>query len=85
MWPFKRTFAQPKGAHDEEPECDNLAAINEYHDEERKFLRAGDRTAAMIMNHHREVEADKFMKEHDCIVTYDTRTDRWRIWRGEWH
>lgn len=83
MWPFKNTPAQPKEASETE-ECDGLAEVNMYHDEERKFRRAGDKTAARIMDHHRQEAVRQFMDDHNCVVTYDSKADRYCIWRGEW-
>lgn len=81
--PFRR-LPEPvlKWGDDSGTEPDELVEINEYHDVERKFRRAGDRHAALISGHHCNEVKRSYMEKTGNIVTYDVRRDRWQIWKG---
>lgn len=66
-------------------EPDELVEINKLYDAEKKFWRVGDKSAAMIMDHHQKELMQAYMKEHNCVLTLDTRSNRVVIWDGEFH
>lgn len=69
----------------EATEDDALVEINRLYDSEKSFRHSGDKTAALIQEHHKREAIHEYMEKNTGdVITWDSKADRYTRWNGKW-